>query len=692
MDTSAKAVLDSVQKLSDQLTKSSDLESSLDLALEFVLESVGRQQGALVVHTFSDPSPVFIVSRNLSPQWEAQLNDKTSDLREIALSVQKQGAELFGAEQVGAEQVELAAALPLCVNSSSQGTLLLQGGALSEDEIDLLGHLTRVVGRRIFQDHLEREADHPNEELAAILMTSSLTNQGMKPNQLQTRLMRSIYRFFQVEQGALVLLDKHDRELAIVKSMQKDAQWNYQVHLKQQSSLISQSIMSGELVLVNDVQNNPAFNPEVDGIQGTEVETFLCCPLEMEGEVQGALVLYNKRGGYFDGYDQKLIQTLSKLISYILYDLELVQRLQIASAELEVSRWQLLQSRNTLRAIFDNIPLAMYIIDHNYYLEAVNLSRAELADKSPAELVGQKCFHAFYDRDEPCSFCLVEMTLHQGGDTRQTFQRDGEEYLPETWEMTTYPNLTEDGRVRQAIIIEENITEKKYLEEQLIQSEKLAVAGQLAAGIAHEINNPLTAIVANSQLLRRSVEDEEVLEALELIEIAGARATDVVENLLNLARKDQTEFELADINELIEDSLDLVQHELTAYNIDLVYKPGEELPLLNVSKESLKGVWTNLILNAIDEQKGAGAGYIEITTAFDEKYIYVTVEDRGSGIPEEHLSRIFEPFFTTKGMGEGTGLGLAISQRVVKEHGGNIRVESELGEGAVFTVQLPYVY
>jgi signal transduction histidine kinase len=97
-------------------------------------------------------------------------------------------------------------------------------------------------------------------------------------------------------------------------------------------------------------------------------------------------------------------------------------------------------------------------------------------------------------------------------------------------------------------------------------------------------------------------------------------------------------------------------------------------------------------MNAIDEQKGAGAGYIEITTAFDEKYIYVTVEDRGSGIPEEHLSRIFEPFFTTKGMGEGTGLGLAISQRVVKEHGGNIRVESELGEGAVFTVQLPYVY
>ena len=684
---SAKAILNCVQTLSDKLTNSPDLETSLDFALEYVLEELGRSRGAIIVHSFSDPSPVFIITRNLTPQWEAQLNDRTSDLREIALSVQKQTQGPAAAEGLG-----LAAALPLSVNSSSQGALLLHGDPCSEDEISLLQHLNRVIGRRIFADHFKWKSEHPNEELAAILMTSTLTNKGMESNQLQTRLMRSIYRFFQVDQGALVLLDKHDRELAIIKSMQNDAQWNYQVHLNQQSSLISQSIAARELILVNDVQNHPAFNPEVDGIRGSEVETFLCCPLEMDGEVQGALVLYNKRGGFFDGYDQKLIQTLSKLISYILYDLELVQRLQIASAELEVSRWQLLQSRNTLRAIFDNIPLAMYIVDHNYYLEAVNLSRAELAGKSPTEVVGEKCYQVLYGLEDPCSFCQVSRTLFKGVETRQIIKRAGDDFLSETWEMNTYPNLTGEGKVRQAIVIEENITEKKLLEEQLIQSEKLAVAGQLAAGIAHEINNPLTAIVANAQLLRRDVTDGEILEALDLIEIAGARASDVVENLLNLARKDQTEFVLADINELIKDSLDLVKHELTAYNIDLVYKPAEDLPQLKVNPEAIKGVWTNLILNAIDEQKVKGSGYLEIKTGFDDQYLFVTVEDQGSGIPAEHLNRIFEPFFTTKGMGEGTGLGLAVSQRVVKEHGGNIHVESELGAGAKFTVQLPYLY
>lgn len=686
MNTNPEAILQYVQVLSDQLTKSPDLESALDFSLNYILEVMGRERGALIVHSFHDPAPMLIVKRNLTRQWQVQLDDKFSELRDIAYTIQKDGSEI-----ITEPGLSLAAAHPLVTRSTRQGALLLYGQPCQEEELFLLDHITRVIARRILQDQIERKSRRPNEELAAILMTSTLTNKGLKPHQLQTRLMRSIYRFFRVEHGALILLDEEDEDLAIVKTLRNDAEWNYQVYLKHRKSLINQCIETGDTIVVNEVEEHPSFNPDVDVIKDTTVTSMLCCPLKIDEDIQGVLALYNKQDGHFDGYDQKLVSTISKLISYIIYDIELVQRLKIASAELEVSRWQLLQSRNTLRALFDNIPLAMYIIDTRYQLEAINLSRSQRAQEEPQELVGMKCYQALYDREQPCSFCMVEQTLLAGKDTHQVFQRKGDGHIPQVWEMSTYPNFSDDGKVRQAIIIEEEVTERKRLEEQLIQSEKLAVVGQLAAGVAHEINNPLTAIVANTQLLQQDIQDQDIQEALELIEFAGARAAKVVENLLNLARKDQYEFERADINELIEESLALLKHEINAHGIKLNYQPGEDLPLLNISKEQIKGVWTNLILNGIDAQKDQRTGEIRIQTNADDSFVYVSIEDQGQGIPQDEIKRIFEPFYTTKVSGEGTGLGLTICQRVVKQHGGHIMVESELEEGTKFTVQLPYL-
>ena len=685
MTHSLEIILENVQTLSDQLADTFDMESALERSLDFILDALARERGAILVHSFADPAPVLIVKNNLTHQWTVQLDDKKSELRQIARQVQKEPPET-----VQDPGLSLAGAFPLRARNKTRGTLLIHGKACSESEKERIEQLGQVVARRILKDQIERKTNRPNQELAAILMTSTLTNKGLNPNELQTRLMRSIYRFFKVEHGALILLDDEDRRLAIVKTLRNDAEWNYQVYLKQQPSLITHCMEQCETVAVNEVEEHPSFNPNLDVIKGTEVSSMLCTPLVIEDQVHGALALYNKNNGFFDAYDEKLVSTIAKLISYTIYDIELVQRLQIASAELEVSRWQLLQSRNKLRALFDNIPLSMYIIDERYTLEAINLSRSNLAGEQPAELVGKKCYRALFQRDEPCSFCLVDQTLLGGEDTHQSLKREVDNHLTQDWEISTYPIFSDDGKVRQAIIIEEEVTERKRLEDQLIQSEKLAVVGQLAAGVAHEINNPLTAIVANTQLLQQEADDSNIREALELIEFAGARAAKVVENLLNLARKDQFEFTRADVNELIEESLTLLQHEINAHGIKLDFRPADELPLLKISKEQIKGVWTNLILNGIDAQKNQRRGEIIITTGADEDYVYVTIEDKGQGIEPEHLNRIFEPFYTTKVSGEGTGLGLTICQRVVKQHGGHILVDSEVGEGTKFTVHLPY--
>lgn len=237
---------------------------------------------------------------------------------------------------------------------------------------------------------------------------------------------------------------------------------------------------------------------------------------------------------------------------------------------------------------------------------------------------------------------------------------------------------------------QQDITEKKHLENILAQSEKLAAVGQLAAGVAHEINNPLTAIIANAQILHRELPaNHDLQESVDLIARAGARAAQVVRNLLDFARKEDYHLGLTDLNETVEKALELVKHELVAHGARLEYAPDINLPPILASQDHLQSVWLNLLLNAIDSLDKS-PGEIKVTTQRMGGEIYVSVGDNGKGIPPERLTRIFEPFYTTKAPGRGTGLGLSVSHRIVKQHGGNIRVESQVGLGSQFTVILPY--
>lgn len=354
------------------------------------------------------------------------------------------------------------------------------------------------------------------------------------------------------------------------------------------------------------------------------------------------------------------------------------------------SYMDLMRSRNTLRAMFDSLPISIYIIDAGYNLVAINKSRSNRVGEIPSKLVGRRCYEVLYHRGEPCQGCLVGETFATGRSTVHVSRTRLSGDTFQEWEVSSFPIFDENGQVIQAILVEQDVTEKRNLEANLIQSEKLAAVGQLAAGVAHEINNPLTAIIANAQILRHEIpeEDSELLDSVKLIEMAGRRASQVVRNLLGIARKEKYEFEPIDLNETVQSALALVQHELVGRSIKVNLDLAADMPRVLVSYDQLQGVWINLVLNAIDAIDKE-EGQINIVTRYADDVFQVIITDNGKGIPPDYLPRLFEPFFTTKSPGRGTGLGLSVCQRVIRQHGGNISVDSQYGKWTRFTVSLP---
>ena len=244
------------------------------------------------------------------------------------------------------------------------------------------------------------------------------------------------------------------------------------------------------------------------------------------------------------------------------------------------------------------------------------------------------------------------------------------------------------GRIHGVLGIARDITETKKLEQQIRNSEKLASVGKLAAGVAHEINNPLGGILNCLYNFRKgALSPARQEEYMASIEDGLRRVQKIVRQLLDFSQQHDPEFSPANINDVVERVLALTEHAVSAKKISLDRQLQRNLPALMVDRHMMEQVLMNLVLNAIQATKDGGV--ITIRTRAHDEHCEVRVEDTGCGIPAHVLPRIFDPFFTTKGPGEGTGLGLSVSLGIVERHGGRILVDSEVGKGSVFTVCLP---
>ncbi len=231
---------------------------------------------------------------------------------------------------------------------------------------------------------------------------------------------------------------------------------------------------------------------------------------------------------------------------------------------------------------------------------------------------------------------------------------------------------------------------KEYTQQQIMKSERLATLGQLAAGVAHEINNPLGAVLMYTHLSLEEMEaGDPRRQNLEKVVGEATRCKDIVKDLLDFARQTEPKVEESDANEILERALSLLENQALFQNVKITRVFSPSLPKVMMDSSQIQQVFTNIILNAAEAVNGEGGLTVATRIALDGKSIEIEFTDTGCGVSQENLEKIFDPFFTTKQVGRGTGLGLAVSYGIVARHKGTINVKSELGKGSTFIVKLP---
>lgn len=254
-----------------------------------------------------------------------------------------------------------------------------------------------------------------------------------------------------------------------------------------------------------------------------------------------------------------------------------------------------------------------------------------------------------------------------------------------------FNRMTEDVQQAQTEL-QKTVTTLKTTQAQLVQSEKLSAVGEFVAGVAHELNNPLAAVMGFSELLRNAPVDEQHRRHLDLIFKSATRCKKIVQSLLSFARRHQPERKPVSVNHLIEEVLEIVAYQLRTSNVGVGTRFAPELPMVLADGHQIQQVILNLVNNARQAiEAHQKSGNITVTTELQEMMVRITIQDDGPGIAPENLKRIFDPFFTTKEVGKGTGLGLSLCYGLIKEHGGSITVESRPGEGAAFIIELPVI-
>ncbi len=391
-------------------------------------------------------------------------------------------------------------------------------------------------------------------------------------------------------------------------------------------------------------------------------------------------------GALLSSEDVEILRTVSGYIAVAIENSLLYEEQRTRAAELE-----LLKEFN--ESIVESINVGLLAVDLGGNITRLNSAMEEIFSISRAEAIGKNVEELFA---EDFADTLHQVLGPEGwrlSQTRQIYKlhtstRQGRSLV---LNIALAPLRADTDEQTGALVVFEDVTQRLQLEEQLQQREKLSSIGLLAAGVAHEVNTPLTGVSSYTQMLLGMLSENDPKHALlQKVRRQADRATDIVTNLLNFSRTGSAaEFNQVDIHRVLDDTLQLLEPQLRRSQIGIVRDYGDDLREVHGNSVKLQQVFTNLILNARDSISN-GNGRITLTTRNDEDgLVMVEVADNGIGIAPENVAKIYDPFFTTKGVGGGTGLGLAVTYGIVQEHSGHISVASTPGLGSAFRITLP---
>lgn len=554
-----------------------------------------------------------------------------------------------------------------------------------------------VIDQALRERRLRRERDRLMhnlqqrvQELTVLYSIGKSVSTLMDLEELLERIVEAGVYITRAEEGFLLLRDSENDELYLRAAKNLGEQRAQRLRMPIDDSLAGQVVRTGKPIRINNRDN---VGTALKVKTGFLVRSIIQVPLMIGQSVIGVLAVDNQQSDLgFSENDQYLLSALAGYAAIAIENARLYREIK--------------QSEERYRGLFTNAYDLIFTLDQEFCITSINKVGPQLLGYSLERLHGTPL--PSLCKSESWEVAHILLTNLLAGKTISPFELELVRSDGETVYLEVSAQLISDGTRHSGLhCIARNLTERRRLEQQLVQAEKLSAIGQLVAGVAHELNNPLTSISGYAQLLLRDPALSEAMhQDVKHIHTQAERAGRIVQNLLIFAREHKPERTIVNLNEVLQSTLSLRAYQLRVDNVKVVTDFDKNLPVTIADPYQLQQVFLNLINNAHQAvlQKGV-PGKVTLRTypvtlrresadggtsgLVVPQVLRVEVSDTGVGIPENALGRIFDPFFTTKPVGQGTGLGLSICFGIVQEHHGRIWAESTVDVGTTVYVELP---
>jgi two-component system NtrC family sensor kinase len=537
------------------------------------------------------------------------------------------------------------------------------------------------------KEQLTQNLQQRVQELTVLYSIGKSVSALLDLEELLVRIVEAGVYITRAEEGFLLLRDQQADELYLRAAKNLGEARAQRMRMPIDDSLAGQVIRTGKPIRMDKSRHGAPLKVKT----GFLVRAILQVPLIVGDTAIGVLAVDNQQSERtFNDNDQYLLSALADYAAIAIDNARLYQQVKGSEAR--------------YRDLFANAHDLIFTLDQQLCIRSINKVGPSLTGYSEGKLIGRPLRDiCVAETWEPAEQAFAELLM---GRDIQPFELQLRRHDEEHVFLEVSARLVHSGpQLREIHCIARNLTERRRLEEQLIHAEKLSAIGQLVAGVAHELNNPLTSVSGYTQLLLRDTKlAGEIRDDLKQIHTQAERAARIVQNLLVFAREHKAERLLINLNDVVRNTLNLRAYQLRVDNITVALELDANLPMTVADPYQLQQVILNLINNAhhaITERGGPGKITLRTTTgahaaaesmSAQPAMVTVSVSDTGVGIPERMLNKIFDPFYTTKPVGQGTGLGLSICYGIMQEHGGRIWADSEVGAGTTVTVELPLLH
>ena len=513
------------------------------------------------------------------------------------------------------------------------------------------------------------------DEFTILYEITKISASSLNLDKILKEILGSLSAFFKFEALGILLVDDNTKRLLPHPASYNEFSMS---NIRKLGLYVGKGITGwvaekGESLLINDVKEDSRY------VCGDEsINSEMCVPLKLGQKVIGVIDAQSRARNAFSENDLHLLSIIGGQLATLIENIRLYEEIK--------------QSEEKYRTVVEGAHDGICVIGEDRRFKYVNKRLAEIRGVSQEKLVGTD-FNDLLDEESKQLMADRIIRWRKGEKLSPRFEIKAIRGDGEVRNVEINARVMKDSKGdTHYVVFTKDVTERKKMEEQLLQAEKLRALAEMASGVAHDFNNALSAILGNAQLLLFTVEDEEAKESLRVIEKVAKDSAQTVRRLQDFTRKRvHQELFKVDINSIIKDSIEITKpkwkDEVQSRGIRIEMVSNlEEIPLVSGSASELREVITNMIFNAIEAMPKGGK--IEVRTFKKRKEIFIQISDTGIGITEEVRKKIFEPFFTTKPF-SNTGLGLSMSYGIIKRFGGEIEVESKVGHGTTFTIILP---